>query len=623
MWMGMISRRFNAWFTNKELLWSFFFILVVCTTFFPVFSARYMLNFDDNTHLFYNSLVRDTSWRTPLDIFFTHDTANKTYVPLTILTFFYENIFFGLHPLISHTINLMIHLGVCALAYFLGKALGLSRMSAYIGALLFAIHPLHVEPVAWVTARKDLLYSFFYLSSLLSYINYVRSGKGKDYIFALLAAALAVLSKPMGLSLPLVLFLLDWYLARPFSWKLLADKIPFFLVVQPLALITYTMNAREVQFSWFYSPLLWVWCAAFYIQKFFLPVNLSVVYGASLPVNFSNVQYVYAFIVAFIALGVLWIFRHHKVAIFSAGLYVLSLFFIWRFDFYDLTFVADRFMYLPSLGLCFLFGIIVERCWTIKGVCRVRLLLGLLLLVVMGLSFTRASIWKNTYSLFRDNFKRYPSSFTVNAYGESLLEANCFKDNREDFIRTISRSLNASPVRFKEYYAASLGSKLDAARRMVALKSFYLVLSVDPNDLNALENTGLIYTIFRQYEKALPFFDRAIVLSKGLNGEYFFERGVVFEYLGKPDIALGDYQDAIRLNNAAEAQARLNRANILKNKGEFDQAMAEVLLAIKRFPGYDRGYDLAVIIAQAKGDTDLIEKIHRLKVIYQKWATKR
>ena len=568
-------------------------------------------------------MVRDGSWRAAWDIFFTADNANKTYVPLTMLTFFYENMFFGLHPGVSHGINLVLHLAVCGLVFVLGRSLGFTRFASYAGALLFAVHPLHVEPVAWVTARKDLLYSFFYLIAMLSYLRYIDSGRIKDFAFALIAAGLSVLAKPMALSLPAVFFLLDWYRARPFSWQLLIEKLPFFLVVEPIAWVTYAMNARESHFSWNYSPLLWIWCAVFYVQKFFFPFDLAAVYGGLVPVSLGNPGYLYSVLLLIILSLAVWYWRRTKPVIFAAGLYGLSLFFIWRFDFYDLTFVADRFMYLSSIGLCFLFGLLAGKLWEGGYRYLFRPILLVFLLVVMVFSYARVSVWKNSYALWKNNVKRYPSSFALNAYGESLLEENCFKDNRDDFIRYVSGSTGASSTEFRKVFRNSLEAKINAARRIEALKSFRRVLAVDPNNLNAIANVGMVYTILKSFDKAIPYFSRVILLSRGLNSEYFFNRGVAYEYLGDKDSALADYDRAVALDGEGSLPACLNRANIRLARGELDRAMEDVFGVMQAAPEYIRAYDLAIQVAQAKKDPVLAGNIKKLRDFYKRKAVKR
>ncbi|MBF0620022.1 MAG: tetratricopeptide repeat protein [Candidatus Omnitrophica bacterium] len=593
--------------------------VVVFVVYSPLLHAVYMLNFDDNVHFFYNSMVLNTDWRkAPLAIFFEPDNVNATYIPLTMLTFFYENVFFGLHPLVSHLINLALHFMVCCSAFQFGKMLGLSRLAAFIAVLLFAVHPMHVEPVAWVTARKDLLFSFFYLASMISYLRYVDTAKGRDYIFALLTAGLSILSKPMALSLPLVLFLLDWFRGRRFSWGMILEKMPFFLLIEPLALITYVLNARAVYFTPGHSIFLWLWCATFYIKKFFLPIDLSVIYGPSFPIKLSNPEYFFPVVFWLFIPVIMFFCRKSRLAVFAVIFYVLSLFFIWRFDFYDLTFVADRFMYLPSLGFCFILAKMVEWCWS-RG--RPSLILALLTVFVpllMLSAWLRTGVWKNSYTLWTSTIKTAPEPFVLNAYGESLLEANCFKDNREDFIRDLAGSLGTSAVKFKKVFSASLDSKVNAARYALALRVFYYSQHIDPGNTEAIDNIGVMYLMFKRYDRAIPFFTKAIERASVPNGMYFYHRALANEFLGQLGLALKDYRRAVFSGSEVNAPARLNAANILFKQGVLNEALEEALLGIKSAPGDVRAYGLAISIARSMGDNVLAGKLAEALAYYRK-----
>jgi hypothetical protein len=593
----------------------------VLAVFSPVFFSSYILNFDDNSHLVFNALAVGGDWASALNIFFTPDNANKTYIPLTMLTFFGESQLWGFHSWISHGINLALHLAVCGMAVMFGRALGLSRWAVYAGVLIFAIHPMHVEPVAWVTARKDLLYSFFYLSAMTAYLRYIDSRRGRDYITVLVAAALSVLSKPMALSLPLILFVLDWYKGRPFSFKLVLEKIPFFLVVEPVAAVTYVMNARESVVSWPSSLLIWVWCAFFYIQKFFVPLGLVPVYGAKAPVAAHIVEYtlVCSFWVMF---GVAaWFLRRHRLFIFSGLFYAVSLFFIWRMDVFDLTFVADRFMYLPSLGICFLLGDAAARCWRAGWRRWLRGLVVVVGLVMMVMAHHQAGAWRNTLSLWTRNMQQHVTPFVAGAYAEALFEEKCFKDNKDDFIRWLSARFNVAPGKFRQVYARSLDSKINAIRTMIALKTYLRVVRMAPDYQDAYTNIGLIYTVFRQYERAILYLDRAIHLATIKTADLYFSRGVAYEYLGRQKEALADYTRCIAIADVNRVMfldsqplvgARLNRANIFRYYQAYEAAWTDVVWVLQAFPGDPKGYEFALLLARDRGDDVLAAQIRKL-----------
>lgn len=218
-------------------------VLVLAIT-FCVFSYTLhngLLNWDDGAHLWGNPLVRSLSLENIVRIF-TTDTA-RNYIPLTIFSFAVEYHWFGLNPLVYHLTNLVLHLAVTGLLFLLALRMGLSATGAGLAALLFGIHPLHVESVAWVTERKDVLYAFFYMLAIIFWWSYITDGRRMSYVYSVLFGALSVLAKPMALSLPLVLCLFDWLRQRPLRQTVM-EKIPHVLCIVPVVGITFVMNIR-------------------------------------------------------------------------------------------------------------------------------------------------------------------------------------------------------------------------------------------------------------------------------------------------------------------------------------------------------------------------------------------
>ena len=151
------------------------------------------------------------------------------YHPLVIISYAWEYFFFKLNPAPYHIVNMIIHLLNCVLVFYFILRLGSSIPVAFITGLLFGIHPLHVESVAWISERKDVLYAFFYLISLICYLSYLEKRPGyKYYFFAMFFFILSLLSKPMAVTLPLILFLMDYFNERKIDYRSIIEKIPFF-----------------------------------------------------------------------------------------------------------------------------------------------------------------------------------------------------------------------------------------------------------------------------------------------------------------------------------------------------------------------------------------------------------
>ncbi len=175
-------------------------------------------NWDDPGYITNNPIIRDCSWESIKTIFSTASMGN--YHPLTILSYAVEYGFAGLQPRIYHTDNLVLHILVTLLVYRFVMLLTHRTAAAVVTSLLFALHPMHVEPVVWVADRKDLLYTLFFMGSCIAYIYYTRADGISRLIYYLCVFLLficSILSKPVAITLPVVLFLIDYFEQRKWA----------------------------------------------------------------------------------------------------------------------------------------------------------------------------------------------------------------------------------------------------------------------------------------------------------------------------------------------------------------------------------------------------------------------
>ena len=399
----MGSRRIQSFLSSKIGLLSA--ILVITVFVFSAVLKNDFTNWDEGVHLLNNPDVRSANL---VDIF-TH-VVNLTYIPLTILSFALEYFFFKLNPFVYHLDNLILHLIVTFLVWGFARRMGLNLWACFCTALLFGIHPLHVESVAWVTARKDVLYGVFYMAAINTYLDFIKSDEPYLYYLSILFSLLSVLAKPMALSLPLILVLLDWYQGRGLTKKVLFEKLPFLIVVIPVAMITYVLNARVPTSDIVQGSALWLWTLSFYIQKFIIPCPLIPLYKVSEPISFSNPVYLQAVSVLIITGFIIFWQRRNRLVIFEFLFYFLSIFFILRYDnVVDISIVADRFMYLPMLGFCVLFGVVCDRILKEKKI--FRYLLAVLFLILSFQTYTQCQVWKDSVTLWNYVIKFSPDSY--------------------------------------------------------------------------------------------------------------------------------------------------------------------------------------------------------------------
>jgi tetratricopeptide (TPR) repeat protein len=625
------------WFTPLGI------ILVTFLAFLPVIKGDYV-NWDDAKHLPFDAHTRALTLAKITQIF--TQTINDTYIPLTTLSFALEYHLFGFQSWIFHLNNLLLHLLVSGLIYAFGRMIGMSKQTAGIGALIFGIHPMHVESVAWITERKDVLYSSLYMGSLLTYLCYIRRYSPYFFGASWLLCLLSILAKPMALSLPLMLGVCDWLAGRRYSRRLILEKLPFLCVVVPIAAITYALHARvPIQNLW-QGLLIWIWSLTFYISKFFLPVHLSTLYPVPNPISIASPVYLLA-VMLFVLLLMLFFRYHQNRWLTFAGLfYFVSIFFLLRFDAnYDTNPVADRFMYLPSAGICLALGIGVDRIrhsirakkyWT-QGM--VYTAMAFCFLLLFSQTCRQARVWQDSILLWTQTIQHYPSLLTAyikraesyilaGAYDlaetdydlaagilhvqadQYLTEARKYlnKEAPQKALREIDKALIVSPHHeAAQHLKAAVDRQFSNAKHHADFNHWNHVLNQNPDHVEALINRGMLFQHKGQFEAALADYNRAIHLASNHPIPYF-HRSTVFVAQQKFLDALNDLNQAI-LADKDFLPAYINRAEIFITQKDYLHALADVRYILLKDPGVRFAKEKEANIHFLQGDFDQALKI--------------
>jgi len=469
---------------------------------------------DDEVHLLKNKQVLSLSPDNVVKIF--RQDVCKTYLPLTILSFAVEHQFFGFNPVVYHLNNVLLHLAVVALIYVFALRLHLSVWAAGIAALIFGIHPMHVESVAWATERKDVLYALFYMLALIEYLKFQDSPRPKHYVLALWWGLLSMLSKAMAFSLPFVLLVLDWYRGRKNIWQALAEKVPFLFYIFPLAWITFSLNSRAVGQDIVSGLSIWAWTGVFYIWKFFLPVILLPLYPLPKPISFANLHYAGALLLLVLLLVGLYRFRRERLLLFAFVYYFASIFFLLRYDnAIEVNIVADRFMYLPSLGLCLALGVYLEKLFHKAAAISAQLKTGLLfigialLLFLSGKTFLQTQVWRNDFTMWSYVLKHSPDSDSAHfGLGQFYFEQGKRGDALYHYLTTLRLNPNHAKAN------NNVGDMLYAEGRFdEAAKHFELAVQLNPEYAEAHNNYGVMLMEQGKSAAARQHIERAIKLE--------------------------------------------------------------------------------------------------------------
>ncbi|MBN1870427.1 MAG: tetratricopeptide repeat protein [Candidatus Omnitrophica bacterium] len=525
------------------------------------------LNWDDPSHFLDNPSVQSLSPKNILEIFRT--TVDQIYIPLSVLSHAVEHHFFSFNPMIYHFHNILLHIGVTILVFFFGRQCGLTENASLIAALIFGIHPMHVESVTWVTERKGMLYALLYMASLCAYGSYLKRKKFTLYGISLLCGILSILAKPTALSLPLVLFVCDWIHNRKINIRILAEKLPFFLYSGAIAWITFVLVYNRIPVENFSKgALVWIWTFSFYIFQFFLPSRLSLIYPIPEPISLGNPAYLFSVILVAILAGGLMILKSRRWHMIALLLYFFQIFFLLRFnDKTGVNVVADRFMYLPSLGFCLLLGYLFDSLITASNdpehfrqnkAAKAAVILYLGALSIM--TFIQVQVWKNDMTLW-----------------SSVLRINPHCD--------IAYHNRGYAFMQKGQYA-------------LALSDFQRALDLNPRRPETYNNRGMIFAKLGQSQKALAEFEKALLIQPG-SSAVFINRGNLYRDEGKLSGAIKEYDRVLHLPETdplMRALAYAEKAYALYLKEDPAAALQHIGQALAIFPDLDKALKYRALI---------------------------
>ncbi|HOE16339.1 MAG TPA: tetratricopeptide repeat protein [Syntrophorhabdaceae bacterium] len=438
--------------THRILLAIALIVLATSVVYMPALQNGFV--WDDENYIVTNKTVQAISPSNIKKIFTTFFFGN--YHPITLFSYALEYHFFGLNPSAYHATNIIIHLINCALVFLLIYMLSNSVVVSCIVALLFGIHPLHVESVAWISGRKDVLYTLFFFASLISYANFLKEQKRACYYLSLLLFLFSLFSKSMAVSLPLVLLLIDYLSGKKISWGMLKDKVPFFALSLLFGIFAILSQQDAIRHDYSGDSVLKNFIVAshglvFYLQKMFLPVDLSCLYMYSRK-HFAIMEtnfYLSPFIVAALCACVVYSARHTRKVVFGSLFYLFTLLPVLQLIPVGHAFAADRYTYVPLIGIFYIVaaGLLHLSKRKQRSMKRLSVLLAAVLVAALFASglitWDRIHVWKDGVSLWGDAVRKYPfSSIAYNNRGAAYFVNRQLDDAIRDFTSAVKVSPN-------------------------------------------------------------------------------------------------------------------------------------------------------------------------------------
>ncbi len=601
-----------SFWTPRLLALSAAIVLVgaVSAAFFPCLFNGFVS--DDRGYILSNPAVRDFTLSGFLRLW--TDTFCFSYVPLTMVSFWVDSFFWGRNPAPFHAVNLLLHLAVCFLVWLFVQRMSGSRLIGFLAAILFGLHPLRVEAVAWVSSRKDLLSTAFFLLGLILYDRWREKGGRRWYATALGCAVCSFLSKPSAVTFPLAALCVEYFRGRPFDRTLWVGLSPFFVLSaagSAVTLVTQRALIGAEPHSLVLSIAVPLRGLVIYLTKTLLPVRLSALYPfpdpacllSGLPVDALLLTTVAA--AAAIAMRTPW----KRTVAFSLLFFIATILPSLKAVPFAVGIAADRYTYLPSVGLMYLAAAVFARGLRPDRKTMVRIATAALLFgsaIGMGtLSSSRCAVWKDEVTLYTDACRKFPHAMTYAFRGLACGLAGDFRHAVADLSTALI--LDPTPplrVRILGNRAVAYG-ELGQYDRAYADYAAALEVAADnlwaaPEVIEVYRKRGMLSAALGRHAEAIADFTAALALRPN-EAPLCGLRANSLAAIGNYEAAIDDYDRAIRAN-PTDVVFLCNRGLAKAALGDHQGAIADFTAALLRNPAFNHAYAFRARSRSAIGD---------------------
>ncbi|MBI3331840.1 tetratricopeptide repeat protein [Candidatus Peregrinibacteria bacterium] len=536
-----------------------------------------------------NLAVQGISFENIKHVFTSYDP--ELYIPLVFLTFQLNYLMGGLDPVGFHLLNLLLHAGNAMLVTWLLVLLTKNRPLAVLGALIFAVHPLHTEAVVWVAGRKDLLSTFFSLLTVIQYLRY-REGNRSAYILSVLFLLLALLSKATAMAIPAVLILSDLCLERRrIDRRFFLDKVPFIILAAIFIVVALGGKERVIgDSSLVETILIAAKSTTFYLQKLFFPAGLTITYMQNDPVSILTPDLLIRVVITLlILLASGWALWKKPWLAFGVLFYLATLAptYLNARKGGTVFFAVDRYAYLPSIGILILLTTLATG---LSGRNHRRIALGISIVSILMIILSRmqTKTWETPEALYTHAHQVYPE--TVLTYVD-LAELNRKKRRYQEAAAYIQEGLRYGDSIFLHLSAgrlyANTGNIAGAITEFEKARAMDLRNPEPLFSLGSLEEQHGDKAKAEQYYRQAADLDSSYVAAYVKLGEFALERGEL-------DRAEEHFTHALSWNPNADI-ANLGMAKLLRSRDEIDRAEEHFQKVLALDP-----YHMEVLLALAE-----------------------
>jgi len=526
-----------------------------------------LYNFDDDA---YFADIRITELNTANVKDYFSDYYLGMYQPLPVLSFAIVYKLFPGSMQAQRMVNLLFHCINILLVLLVVKKLSGNQYIAIFTALFFAIHPMQVESIAWISARSNLMFSGFYLGAVLTFASIRSKPVWWYWVLVYLLFLLALFSKVTAATLPGLLLLIHRYLGRKFNTIQFLPYLPLFLLsgvfiyigIQASSAFGHITDMGQV-YTITERLILFFHTLGVYLYKFLAPVNQSVLY--LFPIKENGILPVSYFVTAFLTIAatasLIWVnlkmrnIEASKAILFGIAFFLITISIVMPLKWSRTIILAERYTYLPYIGLSMALLMILFHIFKGKSRLIQNFFVSLLVLFVIGfvtLTFLRNKVWENPDTLFTEVIENSPgkaeSSMAYYNRGNEFFRLK----NAEKAISDYSAAIKIYPAYHEAFYNRGLVFYLSGENNS-AIDDFTSTIAIKDDFTDAYINRGAAYRNIGMYDLALSDLDRAISLHPSELA--YLSRGVLyFSNLNNPVRACNDWSEAAKLGSGQAKQ---------------------------------------------------------------------
>ena len=579
-------------------------VLITFLFYIPALRGGFIWNDEEEGSLTKNIVLEEHGL---YRVWFTTESVN--YWPITWTSFWIEHRLWGLNPTGYHVVNVLIHAGAAVLLWRILRRLGIP--GAWLAALVFAVHPVNVESVAWITQRKNTLSLLFFLVAILCYLRFEDDRRRAWYAFALVAFLLALLSKGAVATLPVVLLLLAWWRRGRIVGRDVWLALPFFAIALLMSGVEIWFQyvkaigeaaVREDSFAARLAGSGWVvW---FYLYKALLPANVCFVYPRW---NIDPTNWIVY--LPLLALAVTFLFawwnrgRWGRPVLFALGYYVITLApVLGFFDIYYMRYslVADHYQYVSIISVI---ALVVGVCAggashltkTMRGSST---LVAALLVISLGTATWRnCESYQDEETLWLDTLEKNPRAWLAHScLGNILIARGEVDAARLHYAEALKETDDAE---VHNNYANTLRLK---RRAQEAIEHYQLAIAGKPNYADAHDNLGMLLWDLERRDEAIAHFQQAVASRPGFARAHTHLANALAA-VNRTAEAIQHYEKALELD-PNDATAHRNLATTLASLQRYDEAIPHFKRSIELDPSAGRAYFNLAGVYEQTGDPE-------------------